>query len=72
MTQTYTEFRYYSPIQDGEMVRLSMANKNLQEFYMVLPVEAGKAYRQRRDDALSAISEAIETGLKPGRVMVRR
>lgn len=67
----YSEFRYYSPISDRDMVRLSMTDKHNREFYMAIPENEGKRYRERRDEALMHIQTAIEAGLQPGQVRVR-
>lgn len=67
----YSEYRYYSPIKDADMVRLSMADAHNREFYMAIPESGGKRYRERRDEALGHIMTAIESGLQPGQVRVR-
>lgn len=64
----YSEFQFYSPVLDDNLVRLSMADDHGREFYVVL--REGKAYRERRRAALEDIGEAIEAGLQPGRVLV--
>jgi len=68
---TYSEFRYWSPVRDAAMVRLSMANERGAEFWTSIPEDEGKSYRARRDKALETLALAIETGCEPGRVMTR-
>jgi hypothetical protein len=51
------------------VVRLSMANQHGHEFYIILPYEHGKAYRERKERALVLLDAAIEQGLSPGEVV---
>lgn len=64
----YTEHRAYSPTFDCEVARLSMYDTNGSEFFMLVPVEEGKRFRERRQTALDAIYVAIQTGRLPGEV----
>lgn len=66
----YHEHRYYS-IADGRiMVRLSVADERGGEFFVKMPRdEPARRYRERRDEALAMIEEAIEAGLDPGEVI---
>lgn len=68
MTRLYAEFRCYSPLTDCEVSRISMADERGGEFWMEVTGE-GKAYRQAKEQALEDISEAIEIGLEPGKVV---
>lgn len=67
---TYSEFRFYSPIADDNMVRVSMCDDRGSEFFMTIPDGVGKGYRMRREEVLSALELAIHTGLDPGRVTI--
>ncbi|MGH6738488.1 MAG: hypothetical protein ACREDY_05550 [Bradyrhizobium sp.] len=48
--------------------RISMANDNGQEYFAIVPVEGGKAWRDLRAKALDELDEAIERGDPPGQV----
>ncbi len=66
----YRQFRFYSPTLDAEAVRLSMANEAGQEYYMIVAAsEAGRRWRERRDEALAAIDDAIGRQDEPGEVL---
>lgn len=71
MSNVYSEYRYYSPLHDADMVRLSMTDMHSQEFWTAIPETNGTRYLERRDDALAAIQQAIELGEPPGEVRVR-
>lgn len=65
----YSEFRYWSPVHDREMVRVSMVDDRNGEFFTFIPAYDGKAYRERREKALETIQSAIDAGLDPGEVL---
>lgn len=67
----FREFAFYSPFLDSEAVRLSVYDQRGSEFFMIVPMEDGKAWRKRRDEALGIIGEAIDAGLQPGEVRLR-
>ena len=69
MTGAFSEFRFYSPILDAEAIRISMVNARNAEFFMIIKADDGRRYREKRDEALSMIEEAIEAGLEPGQVL---
>lgn len=64
------EFRCYSPFYDRTITRVSMADANGSEFFVIVPLDGGKAYRNARKRAIEAISAAIETRQEPGEVRV--
>lgn len=66
----YREFFFYSPFLDSEACRLSVYDARGSEFFMIVPVEDGKAWRPARKQALEDIETAIEAGLQPGEVRV--
>lgn len=67
---TYSEFRFYSPLLDSEAARISVADEQGQEYFVVIPAEvSGKAYRAARDEALDLIEHAMLVGLEPGEVV---
>lgn len=68
MSREYLEFRCYSPIYDCEVSRISMADDRGAEFWMEVQ-GTGKAYREAKRDALDDLSEAIDMGLEPGKVV---
>lgn len=68
---TYTEYRAYSPIIDAEMVRLSMYDNRGGEFFALVPAYAPKKWRERRDEVLDAIMDAMEAGDHPGEVEIK-
>jgi hypothetical protein len=67
---TYSEFRYYCGIQDRDMARISMSGVRGGEYYMIVPDDGGKRYREARDAALDAIEAAIRAGCHPGKVKI--
>lgn len=70
MTGAYHEYRYYSPLHDTEMVRLSVFDSRDAEFFMLIPASTPRRYRERRTEALEAIDYAIEHGMEPGQVKI--
>lgn len=65
----FTEYEYYSPILDDDVCRISVADEHGQEFFAIVGVN-GKGYRQRRDEAIDVILQAIQQGCAPGQVIV--
>ena len=66
----YREYRFFSPMDDAESVRLSMADAQGREFYTIIEAGYGKRWRERRNDALETIEQAIEAGRPPGEIDV--
>lgn len=64
----YREFRFYSPSHDAEVARLSMADDGGREYFAIVVVAAGKGWRERREEALTAIDDAVAAGAPPGEV----
>jgi len=64
----YSEFRYYCPVEDCEMARLSISDEKGGEYYMIVKDEGGKKYREARDLALDSIELAMRNGEFPGLV----
>lgn len=64
----YRELKFWDGMNDRKAVRLSVADERGGEFYMILPRENGRKWRERRDEALGIISEAMSLGLEPGEV----
>lgn len=69
MPGAYSEFRFWSPVLDAEAVRISMQGGQGTEYFMIIKADDGRRYREKRDEALSMIEEAIEAGLEPGQVL---
>jgi hypothetical protein len=67
---TYSEFRFWSPMMNCEAARLSMWDKNGGEFFVHVPTDEGRRWRERRNRALDVIQQAITDGLQPGEVIV--
>ena len=68
---TYNEFKFWSPLLGADAARLSMADEAGSEYWMIVPNNGGKAYRDKKLSALDAISTAIQIGLEPGRVTIQ-
>lgn len=68
---TYTEYRAYSPLHDAEVVRLSMYDARGGEFFALVPADAQKKWRERRDEALDTIMDAMDAGQFPGEVEIK-
>ncbi len=69
----YQERRYYSPEWDGWFVRVSTVPEHRQaytesEYFMILPWEGGRKWREQRLKALQIMERAIEMGYDPGEV----
>lgn len=71
MTGTYHEFVSYSPVHDCEVCRLSVFDSRGGEFYVIIPRENGRRWRERRAKALDDIDYAIARGMEPGQVIVK-
>jgi hypothetical protein len=71
MSPGHRAFRFYSPTLDAEAVRLSMADEAGREYYMIVAAdEAGRRWRERKEEALAAIDDAIARGDGAGEVYV--
>lgn len=66
----YSEFKFWSAMLGCDASRISMCNDRFGEFYMIIPDEGGRKYKEARDHALEAIESAISLGLDPGEVIV--
>jgi hypothetical protein len=51
------------------MIRVSMVNDRFGEYFMFIPADEGRKYRERRDEALETLQGAISAGLDPGEVL---
>lgn len=65
----FSEYEYWCPLRDLNVVRVSVVDRNGREFFMVVPAD-GRGYRDRREKAIDACVEAIELGCDPGEVRV--
>jgi len=68
----FQEYFFWSPIMDADACRLSMCDAHGREFFCIVPYDDGKAWRARRDEYLGYITQAIDAGLQPGEVRLRR
>ena len=77
MNRVYSETRCYSPVRDCEVSRISMMNDDpsnrfyhlyKQQEYFIEVTGEGKAYRESKEQALLDLQEAIDCGLKPGKI----
>ena len=66
----YSEFTFYSPMLDSQAMRISVSDGKTGEYFAIVPVVTGKAFRNLRMTALNAIESAIDSGLYPGQVPV--
>jgi hypothetical protein len=67
----HQQVRFYDPHMDAEAVRISGFDDRGDEFWMKRRLAPEGALRRiQREEALSAIAEAIEAGLEPGEVIV--
>ena len=65
----YREQHFWSPTLGLDAVRLSIGDGRGGEFFVIVPREdAGKRWRERREQLLDALGEAIERGDEPGEV----
>lgn len=65
----YREFRHWSPMLGCNAARIMMADQWGQEYFAIVKAES-PGYRDRRDDAVIAITRAIECGFEPGEVFL--
>lgn len=66
------EYRFYSPVEDRECLRLMMADRDGLEYFCIIPVEEGRLGRVKRRDAIDRLAEAIDDPfIKPGEVRWR-
>lgn len=66
----YVERESYSLIYDANVVRIASAREG-REYFAEILAEPRKTLRDRRDVALDAIQQAIESGREPGEVNVQ-
>ena len=66
----YAEYRDWDVNLGSYAARVSMADDNGSEFYMIVPKEDAKTFRSDVARAVDAISLAIEQGCNPGRVRI--
>lgn len=64
----YREYRFFSPLDDADAVRLSMPDNRGSEYYTILEACHGKRWRERKQTALIALEDAIEAGIPPGEI----
>lgn len=67
---TLSEFTYYSPVDDAEMTRVSIADDRGVEFFANILAGEGKSYRLRKEAAIDGIVSYIEGGGEPGEVVL--
>jgi hypothetical protein len=71
MSNTFSEFRFYSPLFDAVCLRISVSDGHTGEFFAIVPDPGiGRSLREARDRALNAIESAMESGILPGEVKV--
>lgn len=63
---SYREFRFFSLALDAEAARLSLTDARGREYWTVVAVEDGRAWRERRNAALDELDAAIGRGDPPG------
>lgn len=67
----YTEYRHWSQVLGCEAVRLSVFDRNGDEFFCIIPIDGpGRRYREARDAALDQIIDVMRDGREPGEVHV--
>lgn len=64
----FSEYRFYSPTVDAEVVRISMSDAQGGEYFMIIKAADGRRYRERRDEVIELIQQAIAQKLQPGEV----
>jgi hypothetical protein len=67
---TYQEFRHYSISRGGDAVRISVPDRDGQEYFAIIDAGYGKDYRERRDRALDRIEDAMARRAEPGEVVI--
>lgn len=66
---TYQALRLYSITAGCEILRVSMCDERGGEFFVQINADMGaKALRQKKDEALDVIMDAMERGDEPGQV----
>jgi hypothetical protein len=67
---SYQEYRYYSLVHDADVARLSMFDKDRQEFFATVPTRNGRQWRAVRNAVLDQIEECMNAGYDPGEVEI--
>ena len=68
---TYQALRLFSITAGCDIVRISMCDDKGGEFFANIPDDSGfKVMRQRREDALDLIMDAIARGDDPGEIIL--
>ena len=57
-------------MKDCNVVRLSVSDPHGGEYWMEIPDQFGAAYREAREEAITAIHEAMDIGCPPGEVRI--
>jgi hypothetical protein len=68
MSGNYRSMYFWSPVTGDYAVRLSMWDRRGAEYFAIVPRVDGKAWKDIRIAALTAIQEAIDNGNDPGPV----
>ena len=67
----YQRLDYWSPTLGCEVSRISMVDKNGDEYFVTIPRESGRQFREAKDKALDALEEAIGDDTRgPGEVIL--
>lgn len=72
MTLRYREWVHWNVTLGEKAVRLSVADHLGREYFIISPYASpdGRRWRERRDEALDVIAEAIGAGNEPGEVSI--
>lgn len=68
-TIIFSEWAFYCPFRDQNVVRVSVPDRHGSEFWMIVEQD-GKGYRDRRKKAIDCCLEAMEAGCSPGEVRI--
>lgn len=70
MSRPFQEIVRYRIEHDRKVSRLSICDDRGSEFYVEMPLDRSKGWRDRRNDTLDLIEDAIDRGDQPGEVKI--
>jgi hypothetical protein len=68
VTLSYREFRSYSVKHGCEVAWIGVSEPGKQPHFTIIPNPGGKGWRDRKNDALHQLTQAIERGEEPGEI----
>jgi hypothetical protein len=70
MDGVISEFFYWSPVLGADAARISMANEDGAEYFVIIEKVDGVQWRNDKQEAIEALQRAIDEEREPGEVSV--